>query len=58
LASIDRHHAGGDECDTERRQERILSSGDVALVRIVRALPEESWGRLKEIFAEAGVRAR
>jgi len=34
-------------------RERVLSSGDEALVRIVRALPEESWGRLREIFAEA-----
>mgnify|MGYP000087222948 CR=1 FL=1 len=33
--------------------EKVLSSGDETLVRIVKALPEESWGRLKEIFAEA-----
>jgi hypothetical protein len=37
-------------------RERVLSSGDETLVRIVKALPEESWGRLKVIFAEADSR--
>jgi ribosomal 50S subunit-associated protein YjgA (DUF615 family) len=32
---------------------KLLASGDETLVSIVKALPEESWGRLKEIFAEA-----
>ena len=35
-------------------REKLLASGDETLVNIVRALPEESWGRLKEIFAETG----
>ena len=34
-------------------REKLLSSGDEKLVNFVRNLPEESWGRMKEIFAEA-----
>ena len=33
---------------------KLLSSGDETLVRIVKVLPEESWGRLQAILAEAG----
>ena len=34
-------------------REKVVSSGDETLVSIVKALPEESWGRLEAIFAEA-----
>lgn len=34
-------------------RERLLSSGDETLVRIVKTLPEESWGRLQAILAAA-----
>jgi superfamily II DNA or RNA helicase len=36
-----------------RVRQRMLSSGDETLVKIVRSLPEESWARLREIFTEA-----
>jgi hypothetical protein len=36
-----------------RVRQRMLSSGDETLVKIVRSLPEESWARLREIFSEA-----
>ena len=34
-------------------RDQILASGDEKLVRIVKILPEESWGRLQEILAKA-----
>ena len=37
-----------------RVRAKVLSSGDETLVRVVKALPEESWGRLKAIFVDAG----
>ncbi len=36
-------------------RKKLLSSGDETLVRIVKALPEESWGRLQAILAEASL---
>jgi ribosomal 50S subunit-associated protein YjgA (DUF615 family) len=34
-------------------RERILTSGDKALVNIMRQLPEESWSRLRAILEDA-----
>jgi hypothetical protein len=34
-------------------RDALLASGDETLVRILKVLPEESWGRLQAILAEA-----
>jgi hypothetical protein len=39
-------------------REKLLGSGDETLVRIVKALPEESWGRLHAILAEASSKSQ
>ena len=38
-------------------REKILKSGDNTLVRIIRALPDESFGRLKDILSSSGTKA-
>jgi len=34
-------------------REKVLATGDETLIRILKVIPEESWGRLQVIFAEA-----
>ena len=31
-----------------------LTSGDAAIIKLVKLLPEESWAKLKHIFTEDG----
>ena len=33
-------------------RQSVLESGDPKLIKIIRSLPEESWGRLKKIMTE------
>ena len=46
----------GDVVEGERLapklRQKILSSGDDTLVRIVKVLPEESWARLRAIMSD------
>lgn len=49
---IDEDEVQEGELLAPKMRKQILASGDDTLIRIVKALPEESWGRLKAIIAD------